>query len=66
MKRILKRLIGTFARAMMSCLSLDILYLYYAGAWQKPRQFILIAELVGLYAISVMGLVWAIHYVLKR
>jgi hypothetical protein len=60
------KLIGALARAMMSCLSIDILYLYYAGAWQEPRQFILVSELVGLYAISVMGLVWAIHYVLKR
>ena len=38
-------------------LSLDILYLYYNGAWYDPYKIIEISEVLLLYAFSVIGLV---------
>lgn len=38
-------------------LSLDILYLYYSGAWYDPYKIIEISEVLLLYAFSVIGLV---------
>ena len=43
--------------AFLVILSLDILYLYYRGAWYDPYKFIEITEVVLLYAFSIIGTV---------
>jgi peptidoglycan biosynthesis protein MviN/MurJ (putative lipid II flippase) len=43
--------------AVFVILSLDILYLYYSGAWYDPYKIIEISEVLLLYAFSVIGLV---------
>jgi hypothetical protein len=43
--------------AFLVVLSLDILYLYYRGAWYDPYKFIEISEVVLLYAFSIVGTV---------
>jgi len=49
-----------FGRAMIgfiiTWLSIDILYLYYAGGWIEPIRIILISELVMLYALAGLGI----------
>jgi len=43
--------------AVFVILSLDILYLYYSGAWYDPYKFIEISEVLLLYAFSILGIV---------
>ena len=46
-----------FLMAFLVILSLDILYLYYSGAWYDPYKFIEITEVVLLYTFSIVGTV---------
>jgi len=50
-------LIETLTDGLLIWLPGDILYLYFAGGWQEPNQFILYAELVALPLIVLFG-VW--------
>ncbi|MBA7682125.1 hypothetical protein ES703_90471 [subsurface metagenome] len=43
--------------AVFVILSLDILYLYYSGAWYDPYKIIEISEVLLLYAFSIIGIV---------
>jgi len=43
--------------AVFVILSLDILYLYYSGAWYDPYKAIEISEVLLLYAFSIIGIV---------
>jgi uncharacterized membrane protein YqjE len=49
------KIMDAFLMAFLVILSLDILYLYYCGAWYDPYKFIEISEVVLLYAFSVIG-----------
>uniref|UniRef100_A0A6M3KZH4 Uncharacterized protein n=1 Tax=viral metagenome TaxID=1070528 RepID=A0A6M3KZH4_9ZZZZ len=44
---------------LMAGLSLDLLYLYFAGAWYEPNPFILWTELALLFIFVIAGLVIA-------
>jgi peptidoglycan biosynthesis protein MviN/MurJ (putative lipid II flippase) len=43
--------------AVFVILSIDILYLYYNGAWYDPYRFIEISEVLLLYALSILGII---------
>lgn len=43
--------------AVFVILSLDVLYLYYSGAWYDPFRFIEISEVLLLYAFSILGII---------
>ena len=43
--------------AVFVILALDILYLYYSGAWYDPYVFIEVSEVLLLYAFSIIGIV---------
>jgi hypothetical protein len=49
------KIMDALLMAFLVILSLDILYLYYRGAWYDPYRFIEISEVVLLYAFSVVG-----------
>jgi hypothetical protein len=42
-------------------LAVDLLYLYYSGAWYDPYTFIEIAEIVLLYSFTIFGILRIIH-----
>ncbi len=46
-------------------LPIDLLYLYYAGAWSDSRHWVLITELVILYGLPLLT-VWRIMRWLHR
>jgi membrane protein YdbS with pleckstrin-like domain len=50
------KIMDVLLMAFLVILSLDILYLYYRGAWYDPYKFIEISEVVLLYAFSVVGI----------
>ena len=62
------KIMDAFLMAFLVILSLDILYLYYSGAWYDPYKFIEISEVVLLYAFSVIGTIRIIFKIreLKR
>lgn len=41
--------------AILVILSIDMLYLYYSGAWYDPYKIIEISEIILLYALSILG-----------
>ena len=43
--------------AIFVILSLDILYLYYSGAWYDPYKIIEVSEVLLLYVFSIIGIV---------
>ena len=43
--------------AIFVILSLDMLYLYYSGAWYDPYKIIEISEVLLLYAFSIIGII---------
>ena len=50
-------------------LAVDVLYLYYMGAWVGENKIIEVSEVVLLYACIVLGFgyfIWRIRYVRKR
>ena len=51
------KVVDVFLMAIFVILSVDILYLYYSGAWYDPFKFIEISEVLLLYAFSVIGIV---------
>ena len=59
------KLLNSFTGAIITVLSGDILYLYYAGAWVEPIRFIEISELVMLYSFVVLGIFLSIKAVMS-
>ena len=60
--KLLKLFLGVMGRLLLALLSLDLLYLYYVGAWTDPVTIILTVELMLLWLFLVAGLAWSIHY----
>ena len=62
------KIMDAFLMAFLVILSLDILYLYYSGAWYDPYKFIEISEVVLLYSFSIIGTIRIIFKIrdLKR
>ena len=52
-----KHIVENITTVCLFWLPIDLLYLYYAGGWQEPNRFILIVELVILYALPLFA-VW--------
>jgi hypothetical protein len=50
---------------LLGGLSVDILYLYYAGSWIEPNTFIRVCELVMLWALIPMSIGLAIRAISK-
>ena len=51
------RLIVEFAISIfLVVLAVDLLYLYYAGAWYDPIKIIEVTEVVLLYVIAILGI----------
>lgn len=57
LKEVKWKILDLFLMAVFVIFSLDILYLYYTGAWYDPYKFIEISEVFLLYAFSIMGIV---------
>ena len=55
-KRIAEVALSLMPYIMIIVLAGDLLYLYYAGAWTDPNRFILIQEIIALYALILFGL----------
>ena len=51
------KIVDVFLMTIFVILSIDILYLYYSGAWYDPYKFIEILEVLLLYAFSIIGVV---------
>jgi len=51
------RILDILLMAVFVILSLDILYLYYSGAWYDPYAIIEVSEVLLLYAFSIIGIV---------
>jgi len=62
MRLFFKVWLGASLRLMMTLLSANLLYLYFAGGWHDPCRFIEIVELVMLALMVVVGIVWLIVY----
>jgi len=56
-KEIKWKILDAFLMGFLVVLSVDILYLYYSGAWYDPYILIEIAEVVLLYLFSIIGTV---------
>jgi peptidoglycan biosynthesis protein MviN/MurJ (putative lipid II flippase) len=56
-KEVKWKILDLVLMAIFVILSLDILYLYYSGAWYDPYRFIEISEVLLLYAFSIIGIV---------
>jgi membrane protein YdbS with pleckstrin-like domain len=56
-KEVKWKILDIFFMVVFVILSLDILYLYYTGAWYDPYKFIEISEVFLLYAFSVIGII---------
>jgi len=63
--RIREHITEILTDACLLVFPLDILYLYYAGAWCEPVAFILYTELVVLYCLPVLA-VWRIVCYLRK
>lgn len=55
-------LLGCAGRLLLTALSADLLYLYYAGAWTDPIPLILVLEVALLWLLVVVGLLWTAHF----
>ena len=51
------KILDILLMAIFVILSLDILYLYYSGAWYDPYTIIEVSEVLLLYAFSIIGIV---------
>ncbi len=51
-------------RLLLPALAIDLLYLYYTKAWYDPIIFIEYSEVVILYIIVILGIIWTIKYCL--
>jgi hypothetical protein len=56
-KEVKWKILDILLMAVFVILSLDILYLYYSGAWYDPYKIIEILEVILLYSFSVIGIV---------
>lgn len=56
-KEIKWKILDLVLMAVFVILSLDILYLYYTGAWYDPYAIIEVTEVLLLYAFSIIGIV---------
>ena len=57
LKEVKWKILDLIFMAVFVILSLDILYLYYSGAWYDPYRFIEISEVLLLYAFSIIGII---------
>ncbi len=48
-------LLETFTDSLLIALPADLLYLYYAGGWREPNEYILCLELASLMAAVLLG-----------
>ena len=46
-------------------LPIDLLYLYFAGAWREPIKIILWIELIMLFTLPIFG-IWRVYSYIKR
>lgn len=60
-----KRFVNMLGDAFLVVLAGDLLYLYYARAWQDPVRWIEVSEIVFLYLLVVFGLV-RLYFHLRR
>lgn len=51
------KIIDILLMAVFVILSLDLLYLYYSGAWYDPYKIIEVSEVLLLYAFSAIGII---------
>lgn len=49
------KIVDIFLMAVFVILSLDLLYLYYSGAWYDPYKLIEVSEVLLLYAFAIVG-----------
>lgn len=56
-KEVRWKILDLVLMAILVILSLDILYLYYSGAWYDPYKIIEISEVLLLYAFCIIGIV---------
>ena len=56
-KEIKWKILDLVLMAVFVILSLDILSLYYTGAWYDPYAIIEVTEVLLLYAFSIIGIV---------
>jgi hypothetical protein len=61
LKAIKWKIVDVFLMGILVVLSVDLLYLYYRGAWYDPSVFIEIAEIVLLYLFSIFGTLRIVH-----
>ena len=72
LKRLFRGIVGhvdLIIAMMLTVTAIDLLYLYYQGAWHDPLKIIETAEVVLLYAFAVSGLsytVWRYRSELKK
>lgn len=72
LKRLLKDVVGhikPLIAMMLAVTAIDLLCLYYKGAWYDPLKIIETAEVVLLYVFAVLGLgytVWRYRSGLKK
>lgn len=50
-------MLNLFGDMMLSALAIDLLYLYYAGAWYDPSRAIEVIEIILLYSLACFGIV---------
>jgi uncharacterized membrane protein len=53
------RFVSMLLADLLLALSIDLLYLYFVGAWYDPIQAIEYTEVVLLFVIAVFGLAYA-------
>ncbi len=56
----MKHILGLITGMLLSVLAADLLYLYYAGGWYDPIQWIETQEVVALYIIFVLGIIQSV------
>lgn len=56
-KEVRWKILDLVLMAILVILSLDMLYLYYSGAWYDPYKIIEISEVLLLYAFCIIGIV---------
>ena len=63
--RALNLLADVLPLLLLGGLSVDILYLYYAGSWIEPNTFIRVCELVMLWSLIPVSIGLAIRAISK-
>jgi len=60
--KIIRIFVGAMGRLMLSLLAADLLYLYYVRAWTDPYPIILVSELILLWSMVLIGIIWCKRY----